>query len=1185
MRKLLFNHWPYLLLTLIVSVIAVVNYVPGTILTGWDNLHPEYNFLLNIKRSLFSVWQEYQGLGLLGGHAHSTDILRQITLYGLSFLFPITMLRYLSTFFMLLAGAIGAYVFIKIILSSSHPGVATTTIGDPSQKIVPLWESHQKDPIASLQNDNLHVSIPAFLGALFYLLNLATVQTFYAPFEAFTAHFAALPWLLWASLTFLITPSRKHVLFLILALLFALPMAYIPTLFIVYLIALGICFLVIFFNHNSVDITKKNLLSRGTKLGGFIFLINSFWLLPFFYFTVTNASVNLNSKINQMATETIFLQNKEFGTLAALPLLKGFWFNNTDPDREGTFTYMMDPWRDHMANPLIAGIGYLLFIVVLTGAYAAFRQKHSLMRIFPVLLLFSFIALAIAAPPFSWINDVIRHAVPLLNQAFRFPFTKFSILAGLTYAVLFAIGIRVFLMWWRVKLLDGRWLKIEDRLRRWKIDKRNQFSNFNSLPSILHHLPSLLIVFLLIVFTLPLFQGHLFYEKERIVLPKEYTDLFTFFRTQDPSGRIANLPQHTFWGWNFYSWGYGGSGFLWYGIEQPILDRAFDVWSAPSENYYFELSQAVYEKNPQALRRVLDKYQISWLLLDKNSIYPPSPKALFYPELERLLGETEGISLTRTFGNIRLYQNRRTAEAASHFVSLTDTLPTTNAATWTNADIAYANLGMYYTSPEPDYLYPFSATATVKTPSEHAFTISETESEILLATTIPPRKKPGYLRLPAYVAAERIVPVTLRTISDKKQLIIQAVIRSPQVSIGNRTYAGKREIRPLFVITDPQASQFPYRLNINGAVEVTINEKPETVLTTFLSLTDVNVLALTSKNGTPRQIRINPDELTALPIFSEQIITLAPSGMEQTLTIRSPKIDDRYLSFTVTADHFKQVANCDVFRNGSVETRIIDEEAARSLEISSDNATACTSFFADSLPHDLGYVIQVTGTNTTGRPLHFWIENIDQRRGAIDTYLPSGHEKTTTSYLLPPMETFGRAYAFHFDNIAIVKERPVNSLETVSVAPFPYRYSSSLVITRDKIIPESITEFTLPDVTHPNESLYIVTLPQTNREQTLILSQAYDPGWKAYELAKSKGQRAKWYEIVFPFIFGKEISNHVKVNNWSNGWFLDNSTPFALSSTQIIIVYFPQYLQYFGFFLVVSTLVWLGITALLKRRA
>jgi len=46
-------NWPVMLITGAVVLIAVFNYQPGTFLSGWDNLHPEFNFSLNLTRSFF----------------------------------------------------------------------------------------------------------------------------------------------------------------------------------------------------------------------------------------------------------------------------------------------------------------------------------------------------------------------------------------------------------------------------------------------------------------------------------------------------------------------------------------------------------------------------------------------------------------------------------------------------------------------------------------------------------------------------------------------------------------------------------------------------------------------------------------------------------------------------------------------------------------------------------------------------------------------------------------------------------------------------------------------------------------------------------------------------------------------------------------------------------------------------
>ena len=72
---------PYLLLVSVFAVVLITNFSADTYLYGWDNLLPELNFSLNIKRSIFAVWQEYQGLGLLGGNGHAAELPRQLILY------------------------------------------------------------------------------------------------------------------------------------------------------------------------------------------------------------------------------------------------------------------------------------------------------------------------------------------------------------------------------------------------------------------------------------------------------------------------------------------------------------------------------------------------------------------------------------------------------------------------------------------------------------------------------------------------------------------------------------------------------------------------------------------------------------------------------------------------------------------------------------------------------------------------------------------------------------------------------------------------------------------------------------------------------------------------------------------------------------------------------------------------
>jgi hypothetical protein len=100
---------------------------------------------------------------------------------------------------------------------------------------------------------------------------------------------------------------------------------------------------------------------------------------------------------------------------------------------------------------------------------------------------------------------------------------------------------------------------------------------------------------------------------------------------------------------------------------------------------------------------------------------------------------------------------------------------------------------------------------------------------------------------------------------------------------------------------------------------------------------------------------------------------------------------------------------------------------------------------------------------------------------------------------------------------------------------------------------------TTVSVSHPNESLYLVTPGQINNS-TIVLSQSFDSGWKAYAVNK-----VNFLNEIFPFLFDKEIKQHTLVNNWENGWEISKTD----SNSIVIIIYLPQYLQYLGDFLFV----------------
>lgn len=652
------------IIVLLGAVLAVKNYSSGTFLTGWDNLHPEFNLLLNIKRSFFALWQEYQGVGLLGGMAHAADLPRQIFLWILSFGVPTELLRYSWTFLMLILGPLGVFFFMKTLLGNQKKA-------------------------------NFGVEISAFVSSIFYLFNLATVQTFFTPFETFVSFYGFLPWLLRYAVGYLKSGERKDIAWYALVSLIATSAFYVQTLFVVYAI-----FLLIFMLESVLKLKKSGLV-RCIKLWIVTFCINAFWLLPVIYFSFAGSQIPGNSKINSIATVETQLMNQARGTFTDIVSLKGYWFDYYDFGLDGTYDYLYKNWIDYTQNPHVVQVFMGLFVISLVGfVLVLFRKKFPFKISGPLMLLVSYFMLATTNPPFGAGYTFLSDKIPLFAEMFRNAYTKWSIPAAFTYSV--GIG---FFIYATTFLLKGK-LKY------------------------LVIFPMLVTILGCIYSVKPVFDGQLVSERVKVQIPVEYFQVFDFFGAQPDKGRIAYLPFYNFWGWEFYKWGYGGSGFLWYGIENPILDRAFDVWSPYNESFFNEASSALYKyqigggeetltkseeaervssnlKVTQEFENILSKYQVRYLLLDENIINPGgSANLLFIPGIKEVVAGSQNIKEKTHFGALTVYEFMGQSSTGGVVVPETYVSLDTNL-TYSKYDPMYQKYGDYI-SGESETVFPFT---------------------------------------------------------------------------------------------------------------------------------------------------------------------------------------------------------------------------------------------------------------------------------------------------------------------------------------------------------------------------------------------------------------------------------------------------------------------------------------------
>jgi hypothetical protein len=502
----------------------------------------------------------------------------------------------------------------------------------------------------------------SFIAGLFYLFNLSTVQLFYSNFDGFVTHYGFIPWLFLTSYLFLIKGEKKHLLYFLLISLVSANQAYTGTLFFAFALFLS-TFLFIVFLQNKRVIPVKRLVSLLILWVG----INSFWMLPVGYFISTSSDVVPNASINLMSSEESYFMNKKYGKIGDVLTLKNFWFDLNDYDNyREDFVPLLEPWINYLDGKVF--ILYIFSFLIVAGFLFCLLKKQY--RPMAFLFLMSIFFLMAGNGILGGLFEFFQKNIPLFKEALRFPFTKFSVLASFVYAFLIGVLIR------EVLFFSKNILK----------------NSISSLLLVVVMVSSLTYVFF------PYFEGKLINSRMRVSLPEDYSQVYDFFDTRPKDERIYLMPSNTFWAWEYYDWGYRGSGFVWYGLKQPVLARAFDVWNRTNEKVYWEVSYALASRDGDILNDVLDKYNIKWLIYDGSRIYPKNDYITDYSletkeYLDTLLDTGSVINSSQTLGFLTLYETKVDSPVIEHSVS--EVPKVTSFRGVAHFDPAYLEIGDY----------------------------------------------------------------------------------------------------------------------------------------------------------------------------------------------------------------------------------------------------------------------------------------------------------------------------------------------------------------------------------------------------------------------------------------------------------------------------------------------------------
>ncbi len=1110
---LLKRFWPLLIIFCIEMLLFLTNYRPATYLAGWDGLYPELNFSVNFQRNIFSVWQEYRGVGLYDGMSHASNLLHTLFLWLLHIFLPQDILRYFFIFLMHALGVIGMYMLLQHLVKNR---------------------------------------LVALFGSLFYGFNLGITQMFYTPLEVFAIHFAFLPFLAWSLLAYLQTPTRKKIIPFFIFSLLSTPQGFVPQIFICYLLLVASILGVYLHQYG------KAAFQATTNILIVIFCVNAFWLLPYIYGLPQNAPVIMNSKINQMASNKIYLMNKTRGNLADVLTMKGFMLDGAEFVNQ-EYGYIMPQWRNHTTS-LFFIIPSLIFITLLLfGIYTIRKTKQ--IEFYPFVISFglSFFFLGNDIWGLSLLNSFLRWLLPIFNEAFRFPFTKFSTLFAFSYTIVLAVGVQEI-----IKKINGETVhifafsKVTEKITNSFLDyipyrkifrlssdwkKENRY--VKSLGIIIAY--SLLPIALLL-YSFPVFQGHFLFDALRVKMEPEYMDVIRFLDNQPTPARIATLPQPTFYNWEYHQNNYRGSGFVWYGIPQATLERSFDPWSNINENYYWELSQALYSHNTQALHKVFAKYQVTYILLDENRIYPFAPKSLQIQETKAMVTNS-GAQEIKQFGKITLYRL-----PASPLFTATN-LPTVNPYQWGDTDVFYQLHGNYIATDRANFTLPFRSLFTNKTQKSLPFRIEKNAQEISFTTNLDAYT--SHITLPSFTAVESLIPGKL--IYSPTTKIISLLVQTPQTFIAGQNISNQSLIYPLFRLPDNPA--FPLHIQINGQYNFTLLSNPSQTLGTVLLPVSQNtiVIATDQQRGTAEAIL--PKEKIQETFSHPVSISLAKSNKVLPLTVKISTSPDTFLPNiqTIAAN------NCNTLAQGTIQLAQTKERLDKTqnigISLSALHADACLSFLDRAAQSSEGYLLSLTSRHITGEPLTLWAEDSSEEYTFLYTQLPIDSNEAISYFMVPTRENFNLGYTFHVENISTGNDASENELQSLSLSPIPSQFLTHILADTGKN--QSATSTEDVSFTHPNPSMYSIDTSGLPENATIVLSQAFDPGWHAYFIPNTTFHQI--LHTIFPFFGGEELKDHVKVNNWENGWVLPNNELPTTNHGHVIILFLPQYLEYLGF--------------------
>lgn len=424
------------------------------------------------------------------------------------------------------------------------------------------------------------------ISGIIYLSTLWTAWVFNFNMMPYITQFGFLPLLLLSIYFVLREYNYKNLFLLFISSILFTSTSVIGTLFFVNLVLISLSF--IYFGYIQKIQWKKILIS-------FLVFITTqlFWLIPFVNYTINESSDVINSYTNRAITVNTIDLEKQMMTLPNSARLYTRLLGTTDNPSMDSFVFPMS--EDFLEYDFYKVIGFIpIFFSILGLIFTILKKKWKILPIW-IIVIGSLLLITNQNPPLGFVYKWLQENISIFKQVFRWVSSKMGQVYLITLTITASIGILYFLNF------------------------LSEFISKKKLKRIFIAICTIFLTSTLLFYAEYLFKGQLFTQRALVDIPKEYTELSQYLE-EDPYGRILYAPPANNGYFREYEWGFVGSQFLGYMIENPLMDMSLSIGSNVGEKAMLNISNIFNSGDSVNLDKELDKYDIKYILVDRSLI-------------------------------------------------------------------------------------------------------------------------------------------------------------------------------------------------------------------------------------------------------------------------------------------------------------------------------------------------------------------------------------------------------------------------------------------------------------------------------------------------------------------------------------------------------------------------------------